>query len=791
MEKHIANIVFYKFYEGTELVKKSCVFYDDGTVANGTYEEGLQACKVVAKDLHITSADAFKEMINKNIIHVMSGDDFKERFSSFVVTKEVEEVEEIAKGDEVEVAQPEVIIPAVPTYTETLVNAEPEVEVKPEVETEVEPEVEEETEELNDAEDSEIEETDEYIADGVETEEFDEDTIEDAELLEEEPEKEGFFKRIVDKIKQKLKVGALFVTTAAVGLLGLTGCEAKPKTKEGQMAKSNLVLASQVEDEDLDLDVLNTGNNADYSDYEVQQLLDVTERKTQKKAMTAVSETLRKFNYEFANYYIEEGKEVNGQPIKPALKFDEVVALQQAYNDYTKEELRVIFNGAEIDAEKMTRDYKSASLQLMGAYVIESPEHPVDISDLLVTEEAKTFYEKYHKMFLEAKSVTTYEEKAAKMTEFYRAIKADFPITQKIRTEGIAHADAYSTIKSYKLAVAPMVAAAEMMYQNLETDVTLSDEEIEFFNDIGLCNYADDKFERLETITLSATEDLTNPSYEQYRRAIMNAYEYDLIDEMRDLSQLDAFQRAVNWHFEIMGEGSYSEQTRTYTTYETYTESHTTYRTEETRTNKPITPEAKAKIDAEIEAENEAARAAAEAAGEKRRQELQEEADKEAVKIEKEIKEEQKDLEEKIEQANEQIEKNHDDNPSNDKPVNEKDLGHGVDFDDAHSDSQGNLNNSVEDITTDPAGAVEYNDPLPDPNVTGAQFDSQAGTFYGDNGYSYDTPSYEYNTPSYEVTYEYNTPSYEVSYEQAVDSYVENMAGNEYGDEGYQYTYSN
>ena len=789
MDKHIANIVFYKFYEGTELVKKSCIFYNDGTVAQGTYEEGLAACKQVARDFHITSTDSFREMINKNIIHVMSGDEFKERFSSFVVNESEIEIEPAQtevevepenteapvedKNDEIEAANvSEVIIPPiVPMYAETDATSEA-------AEESAEVEAEEESEEATE------EETDEIIEDGIEADEEDLE-IEDAELLEEnDSKKEGFFKRLGKKISTKLKIAGLFLTTAAVGLFGLTGCEAKLKTKDGQMAKSNIAMASSFEDEELEADKLYTGDNADYSDYEVQQLLDVTERKAQKKAMTAVSETLRKFNYEFAKYYVEEGKEVNGKPIKPALKFDEVIALQQAYNDYTKEEIRVIFNGAEIDAEKMTRDYKSASLQLMGAYVIETPEHPVDITDILVTDEAKEFYEKYHKMFLAAKSATTYEEKATKMTEFYRAVKADFPITQEIRTEGIAHADAYSTIKSYKLAVAPMVAAAEMMYQNLETDVTLNDEEIAFFNDIGLCNYADDKFERLETITLSATEDYTNPSYEQYRRAIMSAYEYEITDEMRDLSQLDSFQRAVNWHFEIMGEGSYSEQTRTYTTYETYTKTDTSYRTEVTRTNKPITPEAKAQIDAEIEAENEAARIAAEKAGESKRQELQQEADKEAEEIREEIKKEDADLQEKIDDANKQIDKNHDDDPTNDKPVNEKDLGHGVDFDDDHSDSNGNLNDSVEDITTDPQGAVKHDDPLPDPNVTGAQFDSQAGTFYGDNGYEYDTPTYEYNTP----TYEYNPP---VSYEQAVDSYVENMAGDEYSYEGYQYTYSN
>ena len=329
-----------------------------------------------------------------------------------------------------------------------------------------------------------------------------------------------------------------------------------------------------------------------------------------------------------------------------------------------------------------------------------------------------------------------------------------------------------------------MIAAAEMMYQNLETDVTLNDSEIDFLNDIGLCNYADDKFEKIETITLSSYEDKTNPSFDQFKNIIiadqLANFEYGIEDERRDLSQLDSFQNAVNWHFLIVGEGTYEESSSTKTSSYTYTKSSTSYRTEETRTEKPITPEAKKEIDDKIAAENAEAKAKAEAEAAEKGKQLQADADKEKEKLEKEVAEDAADLQEKIDAANDQIEKNHDSDPTNDKPIYEDDLGHGVKFDDDHSDGNGKLNDSVEDITTDGQGAVKHDDPLPDPNATGAQFDAQAGTFYGDNGYTFSGQVYEYNVPA-------SAPSYE----EAVDSYVENLAGNEYGGEGYQYTYSN
>ena len=78
-------------------------------------------------------------------------------------------------------------------------------------------------------------------------------------------------------------------------------------------------------------------------------------------------------------------------------------------------------------------------------------------------------------------------------------------------------------------------------------------------------------------------------------------------------------------------------------------------------------------------------------------------------------------FEQDIKTANEQIEMNNDDDPTNDKPVNETDFkGHVVDFDDDHSNSNGDLNSNVQDITTDGTGA---NETLPNPDITGEQYD--------------------------------------------------------------------
>ena len=111
-----------------------------------------------------------------------------------------------------------------------------------------------------------------------------------------------------------------------------------------------------------------------------------------------------------------------------------------------------------------------------------------------------------------------------------------------------------------------------------------------------------------------------------------------------------------------------------------------------------------------------------------------------------EVREDAADMQREIDEANKQIDKNNkDQNPNNDVPVNEKDFGdHGVDFDSDHSDRNGNLDSSVEDITTDPRGDMT-NTPLPDPNKTGAEFDRIGEithgdpTIYGDSYYNQNT----------------------------------------------------
>lgn len=586
-------------------------------------------------------------------------------------------------------------------------------------------------------------------------------------------ESDGFFKRLWKKIKKNslVKRIVLCVTAFAVAI-GLVSCSHR-KSLEGEMYQSNLTSASDTlldGDEELifgEYDNPNIVHSSVLEDKQVAELLKNTKNEFQKGAMTHLGEAMDGFNNVFSAYYMEEGKDV-----RATLKFEEAAALQVAYNDYSKDQLKAYFNGSDIRAEDFTRSYKDASLQLMGAYAMENQEHPVDMSMLIDSQEGKDFYQKYHKAFLAAKSAEG-EEQIRLVNEFYAMVRDDFPITEKVRTEGISHAENYGELAAYKLSVAPMIAAGETLWQNLDVDHTLVDGEIDFLNDLGLCNYADKSFERAELIALTTPQDEDNPKYSQYQEAFEAYYRdhniYYVDDEHRELTLLDSFQDAVNGHFNIVDgedvssyEGETSTSTETHTKTSTHTKTTTTTHEETTTKNIPITDEAKEQVDREIDEENARAKAEAERQAEEERRRLQEEADRQAEQVHEEVRQDDQDLQDKIDEANQQIDQNQSDhNPGNDTPVNEGDLGHGVDFDDDHSDQNGNLDPSVGGITTDPSGD-QSDEPLPDPNLTGADFDARGDSYY----------------------------SAPVSYSSAVDEYVESLAGDSYYESGYAYQYT-
>lgn len=550
--------------------------------------------------------------------------------------------------------------------------------------------------------------------------------------------KRGLFKRLAA------------VTTALTVALGLGSCAGPEKEKDVQIEQTNVIqdeLTSLNAEELLQKihlgefsfeqvkEMLESGQikNDVLDSLSYEQLLQATNSAVQQVEMTKVGKYLDYFNGPFAEKYLE----TNHSDVRSVLTWEEVNAINLAYNEFSKEEIQAVFNGHEIKSADFTNSYKEATLQLMAAFVLERRDTPVNLDSLLNTNEGKVFYQKYNDLFLRCKENTGQEQINA-VNAFYQQLNKDFSITEEVREVGISHSKSRADIEAYKLSVTPMVAATEMMFQNLDIDHTLSGKAIAYFNDLGLCEFAQNGYERAEQIMLCSVNDKSIPTYEQFMGAkvkeLTNSNIYFVSDERRDVSQYDLFQKWVNGHFNLDENGKFvvGGSISQSVVIDASSTSETAYYTETTRTetsdrNQAVSMagedavrRAEEEADKQFDGDNESAKVQGEADAEKNRQEMEEEALKEADKIRDEIEKDDQDFQDKIDDANDQInENNKDQETSNDNPVNEDDLGHDVDFDDEHSNNNGDLDNSVGDITTDGTGAGAD---LPNPNESENDF---------------------------------------------------------------------
>lgn len=744
MEKEIKNIVFYTFESETGERTQACVFYTDGTVKNTNEEEGVEDVITLMKSKGISPKE-YKRIINKHYVYKTTGEDLEEYFEEYLTKKEKytpkkdrniktlfknlfkRKKEKSKKGIDKEEKKPKTVV------------------------EETKPESEKNTEERKEKFWRVLQTITGVTLVNKLKKSYSVKKAAREEANKSKPKKqEGklkkwFNKTFVGKITRRV---AALLTAAAI--LFIPGCS---KTND-KGAEPTPITANETAEVNTDDLLRQTTSFAG--------MLRLSKSDVQKTVMTNIGQTLDAFNIKFANAYIESTKNV-----KAALSWDEVTSLALVYNNYSKEQLIQIFNGADLDTTKLDDAYKTATLQLMGAHVIETRENKVDMSTLLESKEAKDFYNKYHELFLKCKE-TTGQEQINRVNAFYQELYKDFPITDKVREEGIAHSDSRNNIEPYKFSIIPMVSATEMLYQNLSIDKTLQDKAVAYLNDIGVCNRANDIIEKAALVNLTATKSNDYIDYNLLKEAkiseLTEESAYVIDDAHRDLSKLDSFKNKVNVSF-AYSDGKFTGEytTRTTTTYRTETTTTQTRNRNQavSATNESKVSEAERKANSSLDSENDQARIEAERAADAEAKRQQEKADVERREQEKQIAQDDKDLQDKIDQAN--------DNINNGQKVNEDAFGdHNVDFDNSHSDGQGNLNDSVKDITTDGTGD-KTNEPLPDPNA------NENDNFHS----SSDQPIYEYEEP------------YTMTNEEKAEAIVEAMANAQIEEPAKVYTHHN
>lgn len=718
MEKEIRNIVFYRFDSEDGRKWQVCFFYKDGSVYNTDYETGRD---LTIEFMDNNGIEELEEILNKKYVYRVNGEEFSEMFQEFRANddpyKKNVQTKALVKAEEKKKKQSEEKKTIFTNVFAAIASTKLVSWISKKI-TGIK-EFFGKRKEIS----SKAQEAREKFLSKLKKEEPEEENVEE---ITEKKKKESFFKRTFNKTWKKV---AAIATALAMLIIPVSSC-AKGNDKQNDPAPTKI---EEVKARDFDA-IINSSKSV-----------------VQKQFMNSVSNTLDGYNKDFARSYLETGSDV-----KAALSWDEVVSLGLVYNDFSKEQLISIFNGSELDQQKLQDAYKTGTLQLFGAHVIETREHPVQMEGLIQSEQGRAFYEKYHEMFLACKEATG-QDQINKVNAFYQELYKDFPINFEQREVGIAHSDPRDTISAYKFSIIPMVSASEILFQNLEIDYTLADKAIDYLDDLGVCNRANDIIEKATIVNLGANSNSEYADYEELKQSKIEELEsqaaYVRDDAHRDISQYKSFKEKVNVAFDY-AEGKFNG-TIVYSDNSSYSYQDTTV----TRTSdreKAIdivgierVTKAENAADASVKKANESARKEAESASEKERARQQAEADSKKQEYEDKIRQDEKDLQDKIDEANK--------NQNSAGKVNESDFGdHDVDFDNDHSDKDGNLDDSVKDITTDPSGD-KTDEPLPDPNS------------------DYESSNASTNETSQNI-YEYEEPYTQMSKEEIAEAIVEQMA---------------
>ena len=743
-KRKIINIVFYVYKKNGKAQYESCIFYNDGTEKVTSLKEAIPECRKILQEKKITSVLTMEEMVKNSdgIFHVMTKNEFNKRHNEFVSKEILNEdlIEEFfinkldnmsnIEDEEMEDSDKKVITP-------------PAATIKPIISETI----------ADENKGYEDEDTEEKIYEQPE----DDKIIDFTTIPQRKKKKNNFFKEI------KVRVTAFALATVLL-LSGGTafGCS-KQKTKAGIPTNNTFFTSLQNKNKDeekeskiskgvpttatttaattrkklieepanlLRSSVEEIGDNTKWDGKTYDELLDLTHNQSQKDAMTNIRKALLYFNDTFAKEYLEEGSN-----IRAALSFDEMLSLYVAFNDLDKDAIKAIFNGEEVDSNKLGRNYRSAFLQLFGAYIISNSKTPVDLSPIIESEEGKQKYQKYNEMFYAIKDATA-EEKPELVKKYYDELRKDYPLAEDIISEGIAHADDYNNVDGSMLPIMIITSALEATEEAKVTDNTLSTIEIELTKDMAGCQIAYGAFDKAEIISLSTENDKTSPTLYQFRTAINLYLDENKInvpenEDDRDLSKLKIFKEMVNpeGYEEVFLE--YQQRFIETVTEDTEIITWSETKTEVTKIVEEITeeeiPEAeKAIIDKKTAEENNKSKEAGNKEADKNQAERQKIEDENAEQIQQEIEASDNDLQEKNATANETINNNNSDtNPNNDTRVNERDYGdHGVNFSDDHSNSNGDLNDSAKNITTDSTDDQTGTD-LPSPEDTEEEFEER------------------------------------------------------------------
>ncbi len=393
-------------------------------------------------------------------------------------------------------------------------------------------------------------------------------------------------------------------------------------------------------------------NSQSYSSSQFDQLLAQLSEGTKKTAVSKVQTTLKSFNDRLSPSIMKDGEDR-----LLAHSWDENIAAYLAFNDFTDEQLFEIFDTYKIDGNELYDLLKLSNSKEM-LYYARATE-PSGRGALINSEKGQAFFNKYEELIINFNLASTKEDKVAIAKQFYAMVREDFPIQSEDQI-GFIHTD--KGYEDYAYAVTPMISAMEVMTRNI--GVNLNNTEIKYFNELGMCNFAQEKLARYQSQleqrqSIEIAKDELRAEYEVKKDADGKLQIQEIVpyEELREagIASVDHYDLSEEKNDVGLIEGWWDSATVDTIGKQAVKQSASKGRTTTTTTTpykKQLTEAEVAKQSPAIQQEVQKQKDAINAQIAEENAKAKQESDRKKAELEKQIQEEKKKLEEQVEKDN-------------------------------------------------------------------------------------------------------------------------------------------
>ena len=334
-----------------------------------------------------------------------------------------------------------------------------------------------------------------------------------------------------EKTKKKSKKRKKHALNVLIGTL-VAACIGTGAWIKRDITKKQQAFEKEAEN-DNNINVDNNKNNKNYNNIYKALKSDMNIDKS--KAINSIWKYISDYNISVSKNHISDNSST-----KLGLKWDEVVAKYLAYNDLSQQSINNIFDTYKFDSDVFIKAYKSGFDQEVLAHTIQI--EPLNKNYLIKNKEGKKLYKKYESIIIGYNGIKDDTKKVEYARKFYNELRKDFDFNKSN----------IENVEKYKLSIMPMVKAMDKMTSNLNLNNKLSKSEQEYFNKLSSTNMIKSKFKNIENkltsyqIASDALDEKSNEiSYKKLKKLAIkelkndNAYKVANNDErnIRDHSE--------------------------------------------------------------------------------------------------------------------------------------------------------------------------------------------------------------------------------------------------------------